>query len=482
VVNYTIISFFLWGEGGIILNLPRLIIADEQRPGKIMSGLLIAAILKKMGYKLKLFLGNVDEISLRLLQLLCEQPVTLLDPTLCDGRANLRWLFQQAASPDCLNLIITNLGGKWTEDSPFRIPKECGLLAEWLESEIVPVLYSDSSSTLTVRTLNEVVAGLQQNGSVAIRAVLFRSVLNNREYELLDREVGRQFTIMPMGSISQKIDRNVPILTDLFFQEAAKAVFPIKSAYLQLMNMNYQVNWMMFSALANLNSGWLPQARLCDPITDVGKVNIAVVRHETLTLGGDGTEHLIRALGCNVVEVPLEGSIVHNVPIHGVYIPHGPAYMTLPKFFSNIYLKTMLNRASGGNSFMLAEGGAAPILGDKITLPEGAAGGGMGRGFAILPYNSLYISSSPGVPQKNVAIRRKVNPLISGSQECVWGYSSPNLSLESKSPGGECWETLESLDGRLSGVDGWCKGRILSSAMKIEPWSAPASFCRWLEG
>jgi cobyrinic acid a,c-diamide synthase len=472
----------LWGEGGIILNLPRLIIADEQRPGKIMSGLLIAAILKKMGYRLKLFLGSVDEISLRLLQLLCEQPVTLLDPTLCDGRANLRWLFQQTASPDCLNLVITSLGGKWTEDSPFRIPRECGLLAEWLESDIVPVLYSDSSSTLTVRTLNEVAAGLQQSGNVAIRAVLFRSILNDREYELLDREIGRQFTIMPMGSIPQKIDRNVPPLTDLFFQEATKAIFPIKSAYLQLMHMNYQVNWMMFNALANLNSSWLPQARLCEPITDSGKVNIAVIRHETLTLGGDGTEHLMRVLGCNVVEISLEGQIVHNVPIHGVYIPHGPAYMTLPKFFSNIYLKTMLNRASSGASFMLAEGGAAPILGDKITLPDGVAGGGMGRGFGTLPYDSFYKSSSPGVPQKNVAVRKRLNPLISGSQECVCGYSSPNLSLESKSPDGECWETRESLEGKQLGVDGWCKGRILSSAMRIEPWSAPLSFRRWLEG
>ncbi|MDR3280846.1 MAG: hypothetical protein LBT23_10070, partial [Synergistaceae bacterium] len=67
------------------MNLPRLIIADEQRPGKIMSGVLIAAALRNMGYKLRLFLGNVDEISLRLLQLICNQPVTLLDPTLCDG-------------------------------------------------------------------------------------------------------------------------------------------------------------------------------------------------------------------------------------------------------------------------------------------------------------------------------------------------------------------------------------------------------------
>jgi cobyrinic acid a,c-diamide synthase len=481
VINYTIISFFFVVRGGVILNLPRLIIADEQRPGKIMSGVLLASVLKNMGYKLRLFLGNVDEISLRMLQIICNQPVTLLDPTLCDSRANLRWLFQQAASPDCLNLIITSLGGKWTEESPFRIPRECPLLAEWLECEMIPVIYSDASSTLTVRTLNEVVTALRRTESVVIRSVIFRSILNDREYELVDRETGRQFTIMPIGSLPRNMDRNVPLLTDLFFDEAQKAVFPIKSASLQLMNMEYQMNWPMFGALANLNPNWTPQPKTCEPITDSGKINIAIVRHETLTLGGDGTEHLLRALGCNVVEVPLEGRILHNVPIHGVYIPHGPAYMALPKFFSNIYLKTMLKRASNGGSFMFAEGGSSPMLGDRIILPPDH-GGGMGRGFGILPYDSEYKSSTAGAPQKTVALRRKLNPLISGSQEWVWGYSSPNLGLEAKTPDGECWEMRENLDGKQSGIDGWCKGRILSSSMRLEPWSAPASFRRWLEG
>jgi cobyrinic acid a,c-diamide synthase len=347
---------------------------------------------------------------------------------------------------------------------------------------MIPAIYSDASSTLTVRTLSEVMATLQKNDAVTVRAAIFRSVLNDREFELVDREAGRQFTIMSIGSIPRSMDRDVPLLTDMFFDEAARSVFPIKSAALRLMNMNYQVNWPVFAALAKLSPNWTPQARLCEPITDAGKVNIAVVRHETLTLGGDGTEHLLRALGCNVVEVPLEGNILHNVPIHGVYIPHGPAYMALPKFFSNIYLKTMLKRASSGGSFMLAEGGTSPILGDRITLPPEYAGGGTGRGFGILPYDSAYKSTSAGAPQKLVAVRKKLNPLISGSQEWVWGYSSPNLGLEAKVYDDECWETMENLEAKQSGSDGWCKGRILSSSMRLEPWSAPASFCRWLEG
>ena len=467
------------------MNLPRLIIADEQRPGKIMSGVLIANVLKNMGYKLRLFLGNVDEVSLRLLQLTCNQPVTLLDPTLCDGRANLRWLFQQAASPDCLNLVITTLGGRWMEDSPFRIPRECPLLAEWLECEMLPVFYGDTSSTLTVRTLNEVLTSLKKNGSVNVHGVLFRSVLNDMEYELVDREAGRLFTAISVGSIPKNMDRDAPPLKNMFFGTATQSVFPIKSAALQLMHMCFQVNWAVFSALANLNPNWTPQARLCEPISDSGKVNIAVVRHETLMLGGDGTEHLFRALGCNVVEVPLEGDIIHNVPIHGVYIPHGMAYPVFRKFFSNIYLKTMISRASNGNSFMMTEGGSSPVLGEKISLPptgEYGASGLDARGFGVFPYDSVYRSWQAGVLQKAVATRRKLNPLISGSQEWVWGYSSSNIGIESKIAGDECWETRENIDGKPLGMDGWCKGRILASSMRLEPWSAPVSFRRWLEG
>lgn len=458
--------------------LPRLIIADEYRPGKIPSGVLIATALKEIGYKLRIFVGNVDEVSLRSLQLLCGQPVTLLDPTLCDGRANLRWLFQQAAAPDCLNLVFANLGGRWSEDSPFRVPKECFLLAEWLECELLPVLYSDTSSTITVRTITEVIRQFEGHDFAKIHALLFRSVLSNREYELLDREVGRQISAVSVGSFPKIMDRDQPLLTDLCTDNAKNALFPLRSAALQLKGMDQQINWALFRALALAAPNWVPQAALCKPIEDSGKVNIAVVRHPSLTLGGDGTEHLLRVLGCNVVEIPLDGNITHSVPIHGVYIPHGLAYLALPKFFGNLYLKTMLGRASGGNAFLLAEGGSAPLLGNVISLPDG----GEGRGFGVLPFDSVYKSATFRTPQKLVAFRRQKNPLISGSQEWIWGYGSVGLSVDAERPDDDCWELRDGLAGKEVGSDGWAKGRILASAMRLEPWSAPEPFRRWLEG
>jgi hypothetical protein len=447
-----------------------------------MSGVIAAAILKEMGYRLRLFMGNVDEASMRALQLICGMPVTLLDPVLCGNRANLRWLFQRAASPDCLNIVIANLGGRWTEDSPFRVPKECLFLAEWLKCEVVPVVYSDSASTLTVRTLNEIMGQFDQGAGVRIRAFLFRSTLNDREYELVDREAGRQFSSMSLGSIPKLLERDTPLITEMCSGGANNAIFPLRSAALRLKCMPRQVEWAMFSALAKMAPEWVRQPELCGPITDEGKVNVAVVRHPALTLGGDGTEHLIRALGCNVVDVSLDGHISHSVPIHGLYVPHGAAHMALSKFFGNMYLKTMFTRASNGSSFLMAEGGSSPLLGHKITLPPVQGGGGTGRGFGILPFDSVYKASTFGSPQKLVASSRWDNPLLTGSQESVWGYSSASLSLVGNGTETACWGTSETPNGKSCGTDGWSKGRILASSMRLEPWSAPESFRRWLEG
>jgi cobyrinic acid a,c-diamide synthase len=461
------------------LNLPRLIIADEYRSGKVSSGVLIASALKEFGYKLKLFVGNVDEVTLRALQIVCNQPVTLLDPILCDRASNLRWLFQNTASPECLNLVFANLGGRLLEDSPFKVPKECILLSEWLDCEILPIIYSDASSTLAVRSVAEVLRQIEEGDRVA-HTMLFRSILNNREYELVDREVGRQFTAISVGSMPSVVERDAPLLTSMCGDSCAQAVFPLRSAAKQLMNMDRMVNWPVFRALALAAPSWNNQPNLCEPITDSGKVNIAVVRHPALSLSGDGTEHLMRTLGCNIVDVSLEGTITHNVPIHGVYLPHGLTYMVIPKFFSNIYLKTMLTRGSTGQSFLFAEGGSSSVLGDRIILPEGR---GEGRGFGILPFNSLYRKQTFGNTRKIQAISRKANPLLTGSRECVWGYVSENYSLiPAGSEEEECWDIMDWADSRKSSRDGWCNDRILATSMRVEPWSAPAMFRRWLEG
>ena len=463
------------------MNLPRLIIADEYKPGKIPAGALIAAALKEMGYKLKIFVGAADEALLQSLQLLCNQPVTLLDPVLCERRANLRWLFQSAASPDCLNLIITNLGGRWTEESSFRVPKETLLLTEWLECELIPIIYSDTSYTITMRTVNEIVRHFERDSISTIHAILFRSVLNNREYELLDREIGRYASVFSMGTVPSTMDRDIPTIADLCSDNATRAIFPLRSSARQLKGMDYTVSWPLLVALAHAAEEWSEQKPLCDTIMDVGNLNIAIIRHPALSIAGDGTELLMKTLGCNIVDIPVDGNINHNVPIHGIYVPHGIVTGLLPKFFSNLYVKTMIKRGSTGSSFLLVEGGASPLLGGRISLPA-AAGGGEAKGFGALPFASNIKGPSFGAPLKRFARSVSPNPLMREKGETVWGYGSTHLSMTPDMPGDNCWEIGDNADSPTTGFDGMASGRMLAAAMRIEFWSNPRLLRRWLEG
>jgi hypothetical protein len=260
-----------------------------------------------------------------------------------------------------------------------------------------------------------------------------------------------------------------------------QATLPIKSSAVQIKGNEHTIHWGLFSAFSQNCREWKPQARLCEPILDAGKVNIAVVRGPALSLGGDGTEHLMRMLGCNVVEVPLEGGLSHNVPIHGVYVPHGLAFMVAHMFFSNKYLRTMITRGSTGSSFLLVEGGSAPILGDRIIFPPGYDQS-ESRGFNVMPYDSVYKAMNMGTPRKAIASSKRANPLISGSQEFVCGYTLSSLAIASPDPDDECWDLRDNPQDNLLGTDAWCKGRALATRMRIEPWSAPEPFRRWLEG
>jgi hypothetical protein len=150
-------------------------------------------------------------------------------------------------------------------------------------------------------------------------------------------------------------------------------------------------------------------------------------------------------------------------------------------FFNNKYLRTMITRGSTGNSFLLVEGGSAPILGDRMIFPPGYDQS-ESSGFNVMPYDSVYKAMNMGTPRRAIALSRKANPLISGSQESVCGYTSSSLTIASLDPDDECWDLRDNLQASAFGTDAWGKGRALATRMRIEPWSAPESFRRWLEG
>ena len=91
---------------------------------------------------------------------------------------------------------------------------------------MIPVVYSDTSSTITVKTVMEIVRQLESAGDArgGVHSILFRSVLNNREYELLERELGRHLSSISIGSVPKAMDRDLPSVVELCSEEAGRGV------------------------------------------------------------------------------------------------------------------------------------------------------------------------------------------------------------------------------------------------------------------
>lgn len=457
------------------MEFPRLIIADERRPGKVPPGVLIAFALKRLGYKLRIFLGSVDEVSLRALNLMNGTPTTLLDPLQCGNRENLRWLFETAASEDCLNLIIVNLGGRWSEDSPFRVSPECLLLSQWLDCMMTLIPYGDTSSMITTRAVNEIIKQIDAHDGVNVSSILFMALPNPKEYELLDMGIGRQVSWNSMGYIPKMNEREFCPIAQLCGDEGMESLLSIRSAAAQLVAMEGQINWALFGALASVAPRWIPQVPLCPSLEE--DYTIAVVKHPSLGLAGNGTELLLAKLGCKLVEIPLDDASKVAPAVNGVYLPHGLAFMCIAKFFSNVYLKTLITRAMTGQFFLLAEGGTTPILGERIRISRGDEI----RGFGLLPYRSIYRTGTFGAPYRRIAFAGKRNPLLRGSEEYVRGYGSANLIIDTDDQDGYVWELRDHIEGKVAAYDCWCNGKALATQLRLELWSCPELLLRWLE-
>lgn len=460
--------------------LPRIIIADEYRSGHIPIGVLAVAALKEAGYKIRPFVGCVDETMLRLLELITGERAVMIDPVLCGSRPALRRLFQVAARPDHLNIVLTKLGSRWTKDAALEIEEDCRTLAEWLDCSIVPTICADAPSMFTVHAVKTVFEELGEfGGRGRIDALLIRAVVKQREFELAEQEIGRSISTLLLGVVPERHECIEPIITDLCRTSTLDdTLSPILRTASELRR-EAHVNWPMFAALAHSAPEWEDAPALVSPMRGASRTNIAVIRDMALSLGGANTELMLRELGVNLFDVPLEGEGDAAIAFNGVYVPHGLGYMVLTKFFSNIYVKTLISRSALGSMFMLAEGGSSVILGQKVVLPRGM--GGEGRGFASMPFVSVCESPILGAPRRVlVSEPRDVNPLIRNDEERIWGYASESLSTTLAPDGAYCLGAARR-NGLASRSFGVARGRALAVRMRLEMWSAPALLRRWLE-
>ena len=456
------------------MDLPRLILAEERRPGKVPSGVLLAAALKQRGYRLRLFVAGGDEGTLRLAECLCGQRCSYLDPVLCGSGGALRSLFQAGADPEALNLVLAPLGSRSGDDAPFLVHPETRELASLLGGGLVPIFCADTSAMVAARTVEEVARQLESVPEVSILGTLFLSVPFPREYQLLDRDLGRRLPWMGLGYVPRELERPEPPLGDLCNPEVLhRTLIPLRTAAAHLQSLEDQIQWPLFGALARVGCAWEPEPPL-EPL--FSRPRVAVLRHPGLSLSGEGPELLLQALGCSLLDIPLAGGAIPR-ECDAAYLPHGLGFLALVQFLENRELVQSLGQILLSGRGLLAEGGAAPLLGEQILLPSGKGA----RGASLFSLKGIYREPRPGSQTRLFVRARAQGPLL-GEGESLRGVASRGVFLSGADPQDGDWEVREDPAGAPTGMEGWSLNRAVVTRLRLELWSCPLPVRRWLLG
>jgi len=463
--------------GGVPLDLPRLLIADERRGGTIPPGIVIAATLKSLGIPLRLFCGCMDESYLRMLSLGCEQEVFSIDPFQFRSEADLRLFFGTVARSDSLNLVLSPLGSMVSEDH-MSVDRGTADLARMLGVGLLALPHANPVASLNSRIMTGVYEDLKES-DVEVYGVLFSSVLNPREFQLLEVELGRMVPSMSLGYIPRYMERRSLSLVELCSDP--RVAQPIKTLGHQLKGMTGQIDWEAVLAFGKRSLDMSVPDRRIEPIA--GNPLVSVITDHSTSLGLENDLLFFKTIGCRVEQVPLlQGTIPHGAAV--VYVPHGLPHVAMKRLQLNEKLYNQIKSMPVRRASALINGGLSALWGKWYALSSEARDRMPGfnvmenDGFVLGPY-----FKGTGVPVEMVPFGggiTKVLPLDEG--EKLRGFLPDYMKKTLGVPGrGMCGWSVRDLRNKDSmGEAGWKVGDVVGSHARVELWSCPEVIKRWI--
>ncbi|NLB83150.1 MAG: hypothetical protein GX791_02775 [Synergistaceae bacterium] len=453
------------------MNIPRIALAHEKRPGKVPQSILAAAALKNLGHPLKIFCAGPDEYLSRLAGLILGEDVTVLDPLSCGNARIFKTLFQRASRPDSLNIILVPLGERTGGDT-FSFFPEGAEICRQLECPMVPVIYSDSSAGVASRIIEEMTDRFSGPGGISLPAVLFSSVLNPREYQLLEIETGRRSPLMVLGYIPATLERGAPDLLEMCLPDSsAKISLQVKTAAAQLGASAGQVDWNILWGVARFHDEWTQNP---EPLK--GKftgLSVGIVDHEALRLEGDNARQLFLMFGCSVKMLDLQSR--GEAGLNALYIPHGPGFLLAEHLLGNPGIKEWFHSFFRSRRGIFVNGGVTPLLGRSFSLPNDRQYEGMG----IFPFRGKFELPSLGIRRVEISSREGDSVLNIG--EKMRGHMPSCCSVlnpDDEAP--SLWTLKEPGKIRNFGFSGWSRGKGIATDVCIQPWSNIEGMGRWL--
>ncbi len=453
------------------MNIPRIALAHEKRPGRVPQSILAAAALKHLGHPLKVFCAGPDENLSRLAGLVLGEDVTILDPLSCGSTRIFKTLFQRASRPDSLNIILLPLGER-TEGDAFSFFPEGAEICRQLECPMVPVVYSDSSAGVAARIMGDMTERFAGPGGISLPAALFSSVLNPREYQLLEIETGRLSPLMTLGYIPGTLERGAPELLEMCLPDSsAKASLQVRSAAAQLGAVAGQVDWNILWGVARFHEGWTVAP---EPLK--GKyagISVGIIDHEALRMEGDNARQLFSMFGCSVKTLDLQSR--GGPELNALYIPHGPGFLLAEHLLGNAGIKEWFRSFFRSSRGVFVNGGVTPLLGTSFSLPNGCQYEGLG----IFPFRGRFEIPSSGMRRVEISSREGDSVLNIG--EKMRGYTPSYCSVvNSDDSPPSLWTLREPGKTRNCGVSGWSRGKGVATDVCIQPWSNIEGMGRWL--
>lgn len=453
------------------MNLPRLIIADEMKPGTVPPSLILVYVLRRSGIKVKVFTYARSELDMRLLKLLLGDTIISLDAYTCGSTNNLKIMFQRVAESDALNVILTPIGAR-QDEGLIQVAPGVTEIAKTLLCGIVPIISASASTILTVRTAMAVLSALENSYEGAALGVIFASVKNPREYQLLEQEYGRNTHTLSLGYIPKDVERALPSMQDVY--NSAAGIMQIKSAALQLASALFHIEWQFLEAFGQLKRDWTSAAI---PSSPTKNLKVAIIGGQALSLEGDNCRELFKFLGCSVIDYdPLRELFPKDAEV--IYFPHSAANMYCDKLLNHEPFLLGIKQSFAANRLIFVNGASTPLFGQSFVTADGKKHDALG----FFKFRGNYTSMKTAEGAKKIEARGTTNSIFTKNNEKIRGYVLDYLSISN--PGNTVPPVWAYKDVRKNvelGSSGWVSGSCFVTDLHIELWSNIETVSRWLD-
>ena len=453
------------------MNLPRLILADDIEDQRaVPPSVLLVQAMKSRGMCLNIFMSSRKEEDLRLMELLSGDAVTCIDAYTAGNGKNLKSLFQRRSTPDAIRLICVPLG-KRIGDKLFQVYPEPLELAKVLNCGILPVLHASASAAVTTGRALSMLSSVSEMRKDVVQGLLFASIRNPREFQLLEQEYNRRSPILSLGYIPKSAERDMPTMPEMSPRSASMKLLQLKSAALQLGNAARQVEWQIIEAMARLNEAWTPVE---GPEYSACHLDVAVINRD-VALEGEENLEAFRALGCTVRPCnPEQDPFPESADV--LYFPHAMTDVAVGRILSSPGFRQGLLESVRGNKLIFAVGSSAVLFGQRYRTAVQSTLEGLG----LFPFHAHHVALDRGGVRRIEIRGTKDTPFIRENEK-LRGYEVGGFALANPgNPDQYCFAYRNMNSEAETGVSGWSQGCCFVTGLRPDLWSNLGVLYRWL--